>query len=92
MNNMQQIILSKEIYTKEAITKASYLFKNEVVFDINTDETRFILNAKPIDNNVFYTYKFMNNLQEQQLRENLNKEFGSLRDKIYEKAFSIMGE
>ena len=29
-------------------------------------------------------------LQEQQLRENLNKQFGSLRESIYKKAFSIV--
>jgi len=80
---------SKTVFSKEAILKTVYLWQKDFNISISEDEYNFILNIEEkTPNNVFNAAKFNSQLDEQQLREQLNKQFGNLRDYIYNKAFA----
>lgn len=84
------IKLLKELYSKEAILKTIHLFSNDFSILIDSNEHYFILNIKSLNDKVFNDVFFMTNLQEQQLKETLNLQFGKLREAIYDKAFSLV--
>lgn len=84
-----EILLAKDLYSKEAILKTIYLFRKNFVIDVISNDGNFVLTINnSINNTVFDKEKFLSQLQEQQLRETLNKQFGSLKEAIYKKAFS----
>jgi len=85
-----KLFLPKELYTKETILKTVCLYNNLYNFDINTDDKSYILEIDPSNNNIFDEVSFFSKLQEQQLREILNNQFGELRETIYQKAFSLI--
>lgn len=83
---MRSILLSKTVYFKEAIIKTVYLLQEEFSINISEDECNYILK---IDSDIrFNEEKFLKLLNEQQLKETLNIQFGNLRDEIYRRAFS----
>lgn len=90
INTFTEIALTKDVYSKEAILKTVYLFHDEFVIDINSDDKTYILTIKSINGCCFSEADFLSKLQEQQLREVLNKQSGSLREAIYKKAFSLV--
>ncbi len=85
-----KLFLPKELYIKTAILKTVCLYNNLNNFDINTDEKSYILEIDSSGNNIFDEVSFFSKLQEQQLRETLNSQFGELRETIYKKAFSLV--
>lgn len=85
-----QIKLLKELYSKEAVLKTVYLFKEDFTINIETDENSFILTIESLNSAVFSNANFITQLQEQQLRETLNSQYGELREVIYKKAFSLV--
>ena len=62
--------------------KTVYLWPNVL---ISEDEFNYVIEVNSPDN--FDINKFNSDIQEQQLRENLNSQFGELREAIYNKAF-----
>lgn len=85
---MQELKVSKKIYSKTAILKVAYDFQDNFNIVISEDEYNYILSVKSKNNDLSFNIEFFNNkLQEQELREKLNAQFGSLRNIIYEKAF-----
>lgn len=83
---MKNILLSKTVYLRETILKSVYLLQEEFNIKISEDEYNYILK---IDSDIpFDEENFLKILNEQQLRERLNIQFGNLRDEIYRRAFS----
>lgn len=80
--------ISKTIFHKEVILKVAYLWQNDFSIIISEDENNYIISATSKNATDFCWTKFYSELEEQQLRENLNLQFGSIRDAIYQKAFS----
>ena len=66
----------------KSILKTVYLWPNVL---ISEDEFNYVIEVNSPDN--FDINKFNSDIQEQQLRENLNSQFGELREAIYNKAF-----
>ena len=79
--------ISKSIYNKEVILKVSYLFQEDVKMHIEEDDNNYLLIVDNPKDSEFDWNKFNQILQEQQLREYLNNQFGTLRQAIYLKAF-----
>ncbi len=80
--------ISKTIFNKEVILKVTYLWQEDFNINISEDENNYVLSVVSKTGTDFNWDKFNSELQEQQLKENLNNQFGTIRDAIYEKAFS----
>ncbi|MBR1984140.1 MAG: His-Xaa-Ser system protein HxsD [Clostridia bacterium] len=80
--------ISKTIFNKEVILKVTYLWQEDFNINISEDENNYVLSVVSKTGTDFIWDKFNSELQEQQLKENLNNQFGTIRDAIYEKAFS----
>ena len=78
--------ISKTIFSKETVLKVVYLWQEKFTIILSEDEYNYIISISD-DNKDFDLTTFRTDLQEQQLRETLNSQFGKLRDAIYEKAF-----
>lgn len=79
---MKQYKFAKSVFDKDAILKTVYLWQDILVSE---DEFNYVIEVNSPDN--FDINKFNSDIQEQQLRENLNSQFGELREAIYNKAF-----
>lgn len=80
--------LSKTTYSKETILKVVYLWQEDFTINIAEEDFNWVLNVEPKESNSNFDFEqFNKELQEQQLREVLNCQFGTLRDSIYNKAF-----
>ena len=78
--------ISKTLFSKECLLKVVYSWQEKVVLNIEDEDNNFVLKIN--ENNSSFDYdEFTKDLQEQQLREILNAQFGSLREAIYNKAF-----
>lgn len=85
------IELSKSVFNKNTILKTVYLWQECFSINIKENEFNYVLEVVPIKPDmVFDENSFNMQLNEQQLRETLNEQFGSLRNAVYEKAFSII--
>ncbi len=82
---------SKSVFSKESILKTVYLWQKDFTIVISEDEYNFLLNISQNDT-CFSIEQFTSALEEQQIREMLNNQFGALRDKIYSKAFEKFKE
>lgn len=80
--------ISKTIFHKEVILKVAYMWQEDFALKISEDENNYVISVTSKTTAVFDWDKFYSELEEQQLRENLNMQFGSMRNAIYEKAFS----
>ncbi len=80
--------VSKTVFFKEAILKVVYLWQENFNINIAEDDDNYIISIVSKAGTDFDWDKFNSELQEQQLKEDLNNQFGTLRDAIYEKAFS----
>ena len=78
--------ISNTIFSKETVLKVVYLWQEKFTIILSEDEYNYIISISD-DNKDFDLTTFSTDLQEQQLRETLNSQFGKLRDAIYEKAF-----
>lgn len=85
-----EIVLSKELYTKEVILKTIYLYHDRFTITIDSNEKSYTLEIGALKKDNFNEAEFLTSLQEQQLRELLNEQFGKLREAIYQKAFSLV--
>ena len=80
--------LGKTIYSSSAIQKTIYLLQNDFLIRVTEDEYNYVLNISKLRDEEFIESDFYKLLNEQQLRETLNIQFGKLREEIYKKAFS----
>lgn len=80
--------VSKNVFNKTTLLKIVCLWQKDFNITIAEDEYNYILTVDSKNVDVFNAEQFNKELQEQQLRENLNNQFGNLRDYIYKKAFS----
>lgn len=80
--------LSKTTFNKEAMLKVVYLWQEDFIINIVEDEYNWIINVESEQADKEFCFDdFNREIQEQQLRETLNNQFGSLRDSIYNRAF-----
>ena len=92
-NNKFQVIVDLALYSKDVITAAIYKFSH--LFYIHQQTDKFNLNLVIVifeskDDNVItidIPKQFCNELIDQQLRYNVNAQFGHIRDMIVEEAF-----
>lgn len=88
-----QVSIDTSLYAKEVITAAVYKFSNLFYIHQQTDASNNLLvNVifESKDNNIVkedIPKKFCNELIDQQLRYNVNAQFGHIRDMIVEEAF-----
>lgn len=92
-NNKFQVIVDLALYTKEVVTASIYKYSHLFYIHQQTDADNLnlvnvIFESK--DNNVItedITKQFCNELIDQQLRYNVNTQFGHIRNLIVEEAF-----
>ena len=92
-NNKFQVIVDLALYSKDAITAAIYKFSHLFYIHQQTDKANpnlvnVVFESK--DGNVLTVdipKQFCNELIDQQLRHNVNEQFGHIRDMIVEEAF-----
>lgn len=82
--------LSKSLYDRDVLLKVIYSIGDKFNIYVSENANEYVLNIESKNYCDFDFSRFNQELQEQQLRENLNKQFGSLRESIYKKAFSIV--
>ena len=82
--------LSKSLYERDVLLKVIYSIGDKFNIYVSENANESVLNIESKNDCDFDFSRFNQELQEQQLRENLNKQFGSLRESIYKKAFSIV--
>ncbi|WP_298072621.1 His-Xaa-Ser system protein HxsD [uncultured Bacteroides sp.] len=92
-NNKFQVIVDFNLYTKEVVTASIYKFSHLFYIYQQTDAdnpnlVNVIFESKD-DNTITedITKQFCNELIDQQLRHNVNAQFGHIRDMIVEEAF-----
>ena len=78
-NNKFQVFADLSIYTKEVIIAATYKFSHLYYIHIATDNENSETEKA--------AKQFCNELIDQQLRQNVNVQFGHIRDMIVEEAF-----
>jgi His-Xaa-Ser system protein HxsD len=88
-----KIVLSKRLYQKEAVIATTYIFTREFRTRIEPEQTdkikvtlKPIAQEKSVDPEQTLT-RFMNEIVDQQLRLDLDKSYGNLRELIVKKAF-----
>lgn len=97
-NNFLEIILSKSLYEKEAVFGAAYLFTGKYSIKIEPEEeSKIKVTFRPFssNDNIYFKkieYEFFNELINQQLRLDLEKRYGKIRELIVEHAFSPLAD
>lgn len=92
-NNKFQVIVDLALYSKDVITTAIYKFSHLFYIHQQTDKSNsdfVIVTFESKDDNaitVDIPKQFCNELIDQQLRHNVNAQFGHIRDMIVEEAF-----
>lgn len=85
-----QAIVDMTLYTKESIVAACYKFTDRFYVYQQTDGQNVIVIFESKDGNIVseeHVKQFCNELIDQQVRYNTNKQFGHIRDLIVEEAF-----
>lgn len=95
-NKAYVVQLNNEIYSQSAVLSASNKFSDFFYIKVNIEDNNLIItfefkeyNPEP---NLIQSKinEFCNEALEQQVREDINRKFGNLRESIYNKAFSFM--
>ena len=92
-NNKFQVIVDLALYSKDVITAALYKFSHLFYIHQQTDENNpnlVIVIFESKDGNILtedIPKQFCNELIDQQLRHDVNAQFGHIRDMIVEEAF-----
>lgn len=94
-NGRLMMILSKEIYQKEAIILASYKYIGEchvLIEPVDEQSIRVCFEGKPgrADSLKSIALDFCNEVLDQQVRLQLEQSYGPIRNMIVEQAFSPM--
>lgn len=89
-NDLFKVEVSLKLYDNEAITSSCYKFSGNYFIHKNLDGDNVIITLKSKESNVVteeIVMKFCNDLIDQQIRIDVNKKFGHIRDLIVEEAF-----
>ena len=86
------LTFSKRLYSKSSMLKVCYEFSDKVYIHMNSSSEEYIANLYPIsigDDSVLYETigRFLNNLIDQELRQQVINETSTIRDTIIKKAF-----
>jgi His-Xaa-Ser system protein HxsD len=88
--------ISTEFYSKEAIINATYKYTDRFYIKVEPiTETKISVIMKAIDNSPVseeIVNQFFNELADQQLRINVEKEYKTIREEIVKKAFSSISK
>lgn len=91
--NKLSISINTAIYSKEALIAATYNYTSEYFVELSEDPNKastIVVNLEKKDGKDMretFEKDFLNALIDQQLRQDLNKQFGHIRDLIVEEAF-----
>lgn len=85
-----KITFSKEIYNKEAIIKAAYMYTDKAYVHIDVDEGNFIINieSKESGQDAIDEKEFMNEVLSQIARQIVRKDTQNIRELMLARAFS----
>lgn len=89
-NDKFQVVVDMELYAKEAVVAACYKFTDRFFVHQQTKSNTMKAVFESKDGNVVsaeVVKQFCNELIDQQVRFNTNKQFGHIRDLIVEEAF-----
>jgi len=90
-NNTLTLEVDKELYQKEAILFAAHKFIDRCYVDINPSSEKCVnVSFRPKDKNLKlgdFALEFCNELLDQQVRLNIEKNYGNIRDLIVKQAF-----
>ena len=90
-NDKFQVSVDLALYSKDVITAAIYKFSHLFYIHQQTDNSNLVLVIfESKDGNIITVdipKRFCNELIDQQLRHNVNEQFGHIRDMIVEEAF-----
>ena len=89
-DNKASVCLAKSLYSVEAIHASAYKFSGEYFIHMSENEDSYEIffekkDNSPIDNNI--VKRICNDLIDQQIRIDTEKQFGHIRDLIVEEAF-----
>lgn len=85
-----QVIVDMALYAKESLAAACYKFTDRFYIHQQTDGDTIVVVFESKDGNTITEEKvkqFCNELIDQQVRYNTNRQFGHIRDLIVEEAF-----
>ena len=85
-----QVIVDMTLYAKEAVVVACYKFTDRFYIHQQTDGNKVDVLFESKDGNIIsdeIVKQFCNELIDQQVRYNMNQQFGHIRDLIVEEAF-----
>ena len=93
MNNDAALIkFSKEIFSAEAIKKASYALQEELSVNIDSDSSHYFCRISPKTKNMDgFCEKFQDEVTDYQLRLEIKTETEAIRNLIIANAFSQTG-
>ena len=89
-NSAFQVNVDMSLYAKEAVVSAIYKYTNKFYIHQQTTEDLIVVIFESKDNQVIteeVVKQFCNDLIDQQVRYNTEKQFGHIRDLIVEEAF-----
>ena len=91
-DNKLMVRVSSKIYSIKAITNATHKFTNKFYANINTGtDDMIVIGLSPKDKNALpqgIAETLINEIIEQQVRVNIESDFGVIREEIVKKAFS----
>lgn len=85
-----QVVVDMALYAKEPLVAACYKFTNRFYVHQQTQDDKVNVVFESKDGNVVseeIAKQFCNELIDQQIRHNINQQFGHIRDLIVEEAF-----
>jgi len=83
-----QIKISKDMYQKEAITKAAYYFSDDFYFSLDIDDKYYIVNVEAKSNKQFKEKEFVNEVLVQTTRYNIMMQTKNIRELIIGRALA----
>ncbi len=89
-NSSFQVNVDMSLYAKEAVVSAIYKYTNKFYIHQQTTEDLIVVIFESKDNQIVteeVVKQFCNDLIDQQVRYNTEKQFGYIRDLIVEEAF-----
>lgn len=89
-NNRFQVVVDMALYAKESLVAACYKFTDRFFIHQQTSGNNVIVVFEAMDGNAIskvVVKQFCNELIDQQVRFNMNQQFGHIRELIVEEAF-----
>lgn len=81
-----QLILSKKLITLKAIKQLISIYQGKIDFEVNVKSDNYVININKTDSTISLD-QIKNEFLDQQIRIDLENDFGNLRDLIVKYAF-----